>query len=312
MAIYEHVNEFAGKPVIDYDPDAGIRDPVKYHYRIGFGYEAYEAEEPLTNRIAAFLDEPDVDKTTGIIIGAWEEVGTGTGSGPIVEALVAAKPKLPNVKAIFLGDIICEESEISWILQSDISPLFLAYPQLEHFRVRGNEGLNLGFLKSDCLQSLVIETGGLSTRVVQQVATAELPNLKHLEMWLGTEDYGGDVTIGDLEPILSGKRFPKLQYLGLRDSEFTDSIAVAVANAPITERIKVLDLSLGTLTDKGARALLGSSAVQKLEKLDLHYHYLSNKMMNKFLFSDIDVDVSDQQEAENYDGEPFRYPAVME
>jgi len=312
MSIYEHVDEFAGKPVIDYDPKAGIRDPAKYHYRIGFGYEAYEAEEPLTNRIAAFLDEPDVDKATGIVIGSWEEVGTGTGSGPIVEALVAAKQKLPNLKAIFLGDVVCEESEISWILQCDVSPLFLAYPKLEHFRVRGNEGLSLGSLRSECLKSLVIETGGLSAKIVRQVAAAQLLNLEHLELWLGTEEYGGDVTLRDLEPILSGKHFLNLQYLGLRDSEFADKIARAVAGAPITERIKVLDLSLGTLTNKGARALLNSPAVQKLEKLDIHYHYLSNEMLNKFKRSDINVDISEQQEAEEYDGRIYRYPAVTE
>jgi hypothetical protein len=312
MAIYEHVTEFAGKSVIDYEPESGIRDPAKYHYRIGFGYEAYEAEEPLTNRIAAFLDEPDVDNVTGIVIGSWEEVGTGTGSGPIVEALVAAKQKLPNLRAIFLGDIICEESEISWILQSDVSPLFLAYPQLEHFRVRGNEGLSLGSLKSDSLKSLVIETGGLSATIVRQVAAADLPSLEHLELWLGTDEYGGDATLRDLDPTLSGKLFPKLQYLGLRDSTFTDDIAIAAAKAPITERIKVLDLSLGTLSDKGARALFNSPSVKRLEKLDLHYHYLSTKMMNRFKQLDIHVDLSDQQEEDIYDGEAYRYPAVTE
>lgn len=312
MAIYDHVTEFAGKPVIDYDPEAGIHDPEKYHYCIGFGYDAYEAEEPLTNRIAAFLSEPDVDNITGIVIGAWEEVGTGRGSGPIVEALVAAKQKLPNLKAIFLGDVVCEESEISWILQSDVSPLFLAYPKLEHFRVRGNEGLSLGSLKSECLQSLIIETGGLSATIVQQVTAAELPNLEHLELWLGTDEYGGDVTLKDLDPILSGKLFPKLHYLGLRDSDFTDKIAIAVAESPILRRIKVLDLSLGTLTNKGARALLNSPAVQKLEKLDLHYHYLSAKMVNTIKQSGINVDVSDRQEEDEYDGEAYRYPAVTE
>lgn len=312
MPIYEHVTEFAGKPVIDYDPETGMCDPEQYYYRIGFGYDAYEAEAPLTHRIAAFLREPDVENITGIVIGAWEEVGTGIGSGPIVEALVAAKQKLPNLKAIFLGDVICEESEISWILQSDVSPLFSAYPKLEHFRVRGNEGLSLGSLKSEWLQALVIETGGLSATIVQQVVAAEFPNLEHLELWLGTDEYGGDVTLRDLNPILSGKLFPKLDYLGLRDSEFTDKIAVTIAESPIIERIKVLDLSLGTLTDKGARALLNSRAVRKLEKLDLHYHYLSAKMMNALKQLHIDVDVSEQQEAEEYDGEMYRYPAVTE
>ena len=39
-----------------------------------------------------------------------------------MEALVSARDKLPNARAIFLGDITME-GEISWIEQTDVSPV---------------------------------------------------------------------------------------------------------------------------------------------------------------------------------------------
>ena len=229
-----------------------------------------------------------------------------------MEALVAAREQLPNLKAIFLGDIISEENEISWINQSDVSPLFDAYPLLERFAVRGGTGLVFGSLRHAHLKSLVIQSGGLDAGVVRAVSAAHLPELEHLELWLGVEAYGGNVTVDDLAPLLSGALFPKLSYLGLRDSEIADAIAAAVARAPVLERIRVLDLSLGTLTDEGAAALLASPAVARLEKLDLHHHFCSEAMMEKLRGLGIEVDVSQRQEEEEYDGERWRYVAVSE
>ncbi|MFN8512832.1 MAG: hypothetical protein U0841_09645 [Chloroflexia bacterium] len=69
---------------------------------------------------------------------------------------------MPRLTALFFGDIIVEESEISWIEQTDVSPLLAAFPQLEIFGVRGGNGLSFGQLRHDVLQTLIVETGGLS------------------------------------------------------------------------------------------------------------------------------------------------------
>ncbi len=307
--INEHVTEFAGKPVIDYEPKAEQLDVAAYHYRLSLEYD--EERGSLMNKLTTFLEQAECEKVTGLVIGMgdWAQSWSETNED-IVAALAAAKLTLPNIKAIFLGDIISEENEISWIQQSEMSPIFLAYPQLEHFRVRGNEGLSLGMLHHENLRALIIETGGLSGSVVRQVAAADLPNLQHLELWLGSSSYGGDATLGDLSPIFAGNRFPKLTYLGLRDSDFTDQIAMVAAQSPIIERIKALDLSMGTLGDEGAQALLDCPAVRKLEKLDLHYHFLSKKMRQSLSQSGINVDISDPQ-GEYADPED-RYPAVTE
>jgi hypothetical protein len=230
----------------------------------------------------------------------------------VVEALVAARDRLPNLRAIFFGDILSDEREISWIQQSDLSPLFAAYPQLEYFCVRGADGLSLGSLKHDRLKSLIVQSGGLGANVVREVAAAELPELEHLELWLGTDEYGGDATVADLAPILDGGLFPKLKYLGLRDSEIADEIARAVAKAPVVERIRVLDLSLGILTDEGAAALLASPAIARLEKLDVHHHFCSEEMTAKLQSLGVEVDASERKEPDRYGDEVWRYVAVGE
>jgi hypothetical protein len=134
-----------------------------------------------------------------------------------------------------------------------MTPLFQAYRNLQHFGVRGSNELKIGPVRHSQLKSLVIQCGGLPGGVLRQVLQSELPALEHLELYLGEENYGFDFEVGDLEPLLSGIVFPNLRSLGLRDSEIADEIAAAVAKAPILSRIKMLDLSLGTLSDAGGR-----------------------------------------------------------
>lgn len=308
MTISAHAELFAGKTVEDFSPETGIQEPTTKIYRIS---THYDAEEGIVDCFKVFLEDPRVSEISGIVIGCWV-TDVDESSEDIVEALVAAREKLPNLKAIFLGDMTYEEVEISWIVQSDLSPLLTAYPQLEYLTVRGNQGLSLGALKHDRLKSLVVETGGLSVGVVSEVCNAELPELEHLELWLGVEDYGGDTTVDDLQPILSGQLFPKLRYLGLRDSEIADGIAIALASAPVLEQIKVLDLSLGILRDAGAEALLDNPAIAQLEKLDIHHHFVSDELVTRLEELGIEIDASDRQEVEEYEDESYFFVAVSE
>jgi hypothetical protein len=164
------------------------------------------------------------------------------------------------------------------------------------------------------LKTLIVQSGGLPARVVRQIARADLPVLEHLEVHLGSQWYGGDTTIEDIIPILSSEKFPKLKYLGLRNSEFTDQIAKAIAQSTILERLEVLDLSWGTIADEGAQALLDCPHTRKLKKLDLHRHYCSLEMMSKLKELLIEVDVSDPQQPDDdeRESEEDRYCAVSE
>ena len=314
MAIGEHLTEFAGKRVVDFQRDGKLPSPDKTIPRIRVEYEdEFELAEVLTDLLA----DPASEQLTGLVVGAWagEELYETTSAG-IVEALVAAAGQLPELRSLFLGDIIYEENEISWIQRADVSPLWAAYPKLERFGVRGSSGLSLGKIEHDYLTELVVECGGLPNDVIQQVIDAKLPALEHLELYLGSDNYGWEGPASVLEPILSGDRFPKLKYLGLRDSVVADELVPLVAAAPILDRIRVLDLSLGNLTDAGAQPLLErleqTPADKQLERVDLHHHFLSDELMKRFEALPIPVDLSDRQEEDRYGDEVYRYIVVSE
>ena len=175
-----------------------------------------------------------------------------------------------------------------------------------------------GKLKSPALRSLQFEGSNTQRAMVHQVASAELPNLEHLELWLGPEgDYAEEKPLEDFVPIFSGKLFPKLKYLGLRNSTHADVLAKALATSPILERLEVVDLSLGNLSGAGAEALLASPAVGRLKTLDIRHHYVPAPVLKKLKAlkplsvkesSGGDEDDGDEDE----DGEVRRYVAVTE
>jgi hypothetical protein len=312
VAIYEHLTHFADRAVVDWDPEQPVLAAGRA-VRVSLSYEAGEQGELWSDQFAALLAHADAPSVEGLVVGAWSEMFDQTGEAArVVEALVAARDRLPQLRAIFFGDIISEECEISWIQNTDMAPLLAAYPQLEHFGVRGSNGLSFGALRHSRLRSFVVQSGGLDARLVRAIAAADLPALEHLEIWLGTPDYGGDASVEDLAPILAGDGFPRLTYLGLRNSEIADAIAWALARAPVLERVSVLDLSLGTLSDAGATALLASPAVARLQKLDLHHHYCSPELVARLTALPIAVDASDRQEDETDGDETWRYVAVGE
>jgi len=88
-------------------------------------------------------------------------------------------------------------------------------------------------LKHKNLKTLVIQTGGLPPNVVQDIANADLPNLEKLELWLGDDNYGFESSIEDFDAIINGGKFPKLTYLGLKNSNIQDEIAIAIAKSPL-------------------------------------------------------------------------------
>jgi hypothetical protein len=311
MTISENLTKFYGRDVVDYDPDTGLADTAPA-IRLRLSYEAYEAGTTFTDLYTQFLKEPAASGVEALVIGMWNQVQEGDTAERVVENLVSTRKQLPALKALFLGDITYEENEISWIEQTDVSPLFTAFPLLEVLGVRGGNGLSLGRPSHPKLKTLIVEAGGLPRRVVREVCAADLPALEHLEIWLGSEDYGGDATLDDLAPILSGRLFPRLTTLALRDCEWADDLAVALVDAPILARIKSLDLSLGNLGDRGALALAAAPVAARLESIDIHHHYVSDEAVAKLNAIGPRINAEDREEPDTWDDEEHRYIAVSE
>lgn len=303
--ISNHLETFVGKRVVNFQSGEPLPDPATSVPALRVDYDS---EVTATDLLAEVLQSPAADQLTGLVIGAWSGEMYDSPPTDVIEALVASASRLASLRGLFLGDILSEENEISWIHQTDVSALWDAFPRLEVFGVRGSNGLSLGKLRHNHLKQLTIECGGLPKAVLAEIAVASLPALEHLEIYLGTDNYGWDGSIEDVKPLLAANRFPRLKYLGLRDAEIADDVAKAVSQSPILDQLEVLDLSLGMLTDEGAQALLESPAVRKLKKLDLHFHYVRDEVAQRMKTLGIEVDVSDPQDPD----QEYRYVSVSE
>jgi len=278
MTISEHADVFYGRKVKPFEgPDDWEGPTIAYRVATTWDDEA----GALQTRLEQLVQCEGAEDMDALVIGAWQGEDSTSSSKPIIQAVIKQRKKLPALKALFLGDITYEENEISWIEQSDVSPLLKTWPHLEVLRVRGGQGLALKPLRHETLTHLIVETGGLPRSVIREICQCELPRLQHLELWLGVENYGFDGGVEDLQPLLTGQRFASLSYLGLRNSDISDDIAPVVVNAPILQRLRVLDLSNGTLSDTGAQALLHLPSGLPLEELNLSHHYMTEKMVKR-------------------------------
>lgn len=132
-------------------------------------------------------------------------------------------------------------------------------------------------------------------------------------LYIGVEDYGFDGDISDIKGLLEKSDFPKLESLGLMDSEIQDEITEEVVKSKYMKQVRKLALSNGTLTDKGGEILLKElPSFPNIKEVDLEYHYLSDKMMKKLKELPIDICLDDPQEEDEYDGEVYRYPMLTE
>lgn len=269
-------------------------------------------EKNAETMIADIIADPELRQLEEVIIGCWGE-SWDNGAQAIIDGIVEHKEKFANVKSLFVGDMDYEECEVSWIEQADYSKLWTAFPGLEMLTIKGSTGLELGVIKHANLKSLEIICGGLPVSVIQSIEKADLPNLEELMLYIGVEDYGFDGEVSDIKNLLEKSDFPKLETLGIMDSEIQDEITEVVVKSKYMKQIKKLALSYGTLTDKGGEILLKElPTFENIKEVDLEYHYLSDEMVAKLGKLPMDVRTDDQQEDDEYDGEVYRYPMLTE
>ncbi|WP_425147672.1 STM4015 family protein [Deinococcus sp.] len=307
MTISEHLTEFGGLPIVEFE---GNLDQVDTHaYRVSVGYEedesawtGIEGQSLWERKIAALLRLPEAARLRVLVTASPTDDDPSETMIETMPAILAAAPQLPALEGLFLNDLTYDECEISWIRTMSLVPLLAAYPKLKQLGVRGSgEGLSFGTFTMPMLETLLIQSGGLPREVVGEVMSADLPALHHLELYFGSENYGATTTIADLAPLLRGDLFANLKVLGLKNAEFSDEIASAIAQSPLLPRLEVLDLSLGLLTDEGAAALLDPARFGHLQTLDLSHHYLSDEMQAKLraALPNVKVVLDDPQDRED-------------
>lgn len=307
MTINDRLATLEGLPVADWRPGQPVT--AEGALRLSVDFDAITG----ASLVEALAGAPGVEALPGLVIGTWDSDLFERSPADVVDALLAARDRFAGLRHLFLGDIVAEENEISWIEQCDVSPLLAAFPQLETFGVRGGNSLAFSDVSHAALRSLTVQAGGLGRSVLAQIARAKLPSLEHLELWLGDPNYGGDAGAEDVLPFLSGRLFPKLRYLGLRNSMAADAVAVAAANAPALALLEAFDLSMGALGDEGGEALLASPHVERLRSLKLAHHFMSEDLTARLAAKlGAAVDVSNRQTPANYGEQSYRFVEVSE
>lgn len=258
------------------------------------------------------LADPELPQLDQLVIGCWGESWDNSAQ-PIIDGIVEHADQFAGIKSLFVGDMDFEECEVSWIEQADYSKLWAALPQLEELTIKGSTNLSLGSIQHENLKDLEIICGGLPKEVLASIGAAKLPALKRLSLYMGVEDYGFDGGIEDIASMLEKSDFPQLEELGILDSEIQDEVAEAVVKSRYMKQIHTLDLSCGTMTDKGGQCLLDElPKYGNIKEVDLSYHYMSEEMMEKLEALEAEVNVDDPQEDDEYDGEIYRYPMLTE
>lgn len=256
-------------------------------------YEEYDDGKGVEDLLKKILDDPDLPDLKELVIGSWGNAWEDD-CQELIDGIVKDAERFSNIESLFFGDMGYEDCEVSWIIQGDYSKLWDALPQLKEFTVKGSMDLDLGKINHENLESLTVICGGLPVSVIESVQNARLPKLKKLMLYIGSDGYGFDGDVDAIKELLAESDFPELTYLGITNSEIQDELIEVVLNSKYMGQISTLDLSMGTLTDKGGSLLLEKIPEWKnIKKLDLHYHFLSDEMAEKLEGLPIEVDVSE-------------------
>ena len=296
----------AGKPIKDFGSTIRLDTGVRV-----FSY--YDDKVKVPEKLDKLAKLPEAAALDTLLIGSWNETHD-IGPADILKKLIDLKDTFSELKHLFVGDMSSEDCEISWIIQTDYSDFYNHFPALETFGVKGGQELTLGKIQLPNLKNLIVETGGLDAEVIADIMDSHLSNLAYLDLWLGTEEYGCTVEVEDLQPILNGK-YPNLKYLGLKNYDKQDELAAALNGASVLENLETLDLSMGTLSDKGAEALYNNEALLNLKHINCRHHFISKEWQDKLKtkFAAQNINLNDAEEADDYgDDEVYYYVEIGE
>lgn len=322
---FEHLTSWRNLPVQEWTPDT-TPDYAGTIYRFSYEWPTFrpvgwlgkllgKKDDPkprktdMPGSLRAFASGKGAEATPALILGSAHEGGE---AGAWIPLLAELAGRFPHLRALFVGDLTQEESEVSWIIQGDFTPLLAAYPHLEELRIRGGGDLELSPTRHDHLRTLIIETGGLPVSVLTALRDSSFPALEHLELWLGDDGYGWDGSPDDVAFLMEAGRFPALRHLGICNAMGGDRICEMLARAPVLGQLESLDLSRGSITDIGALTLRDSEEMRQLKKLDLSENYLSPDGIRAFQDWGPKVLAREQKDADDDGEEPSYYVSVSE
>ncbi|WP_163997169.1 WGR domain-containing protein [Pyxidicoccus caerfyrddinensis] len=278
--------------------------------RVAVARYGEDPEFHIDEALKILLAHPSARFLQEVTIGLASNEGENEYSD-LIKLVAKSAPK--SVRKVFIGDYVFpDETEISWTEVGNVAPLYKALPQLRSLHLRGGE-VTLGKIELPELREFTMESGGLDRGSVKSIAAANWPKLERLEVWFGAEEYGAGGNVKSIQPILDAQGLPELKHLGLCNAEFTNELVEALPKAKVLKQLETLDLSRGTLTDKGAEVLLANAAAFKhLKRLDLTQNLLSAKVAKSLAKLCPDVALGHQRHDDSDEDDEHRYVAVGE
>jgi uncharacterized protein (TIGR02996 family) len=163
----------------------------------------------------------------------------------------------------------------------DASELAARFPHLEELEL-GAGDLAIGRIDdlAPTLRRLALRTTALQLDVLAPVLATTWPQLAELELWFGPEDQCG-ADHSDLWRILSGLAVPAVKQLRLKNTDFTDALAV----------------SMVTLTTAGVATLIENAAhFRHLAELDLRANSIPAEAARRLKLALPNANVSEQKD----------------
>jgi uncharacterized protein (TIGR02996 family) len=292
----KHADRFLGKLAAHQLLHDGSKQPA-FTWKYGFIHAArlshnYYAEK-IDGKLVDVLRELLVHPSARFLA----EIALTFNNDPNEDSLqdlidLLAEQLRPTLRKLHIGDFKYagaardqdrgDDTEISWYSAGDLGKLWAAVPRLHTLIVQTGSaesaiagGTKLGTLALPKLRHFEYRTGGLEKANFDAIAAIAAPAIEHLDVWIGSDSYGCDLTADDVGRLLArGDLSPR--HLGVMNCAFVDELVPALARSPMLPKLAELDLSLGCLTDEGAEAMAKhKDAFAHLELLDVSHSYLT-------------------------------------
>jgi uncharacterized protein (TIGR02996 family) len=280
-----------------------------YIYRVRLSHDSYSDEE-FEGKTADLLEQV-LDHPSGRFVVEFAFMSNGDPNESDLQDLidVLAQKAPPTSRRLIFGDNV---DQISWHHTGNLEKLWKGIPSLRTLELETGH-FEVGKMAAPALERAIFITGGLTKSCGLGIATARMPNIKHLEIYYGDDNYGGDCSVEEVLPILERTDLTHLEYLGLKNCGFADELAGVLRHAKVLKTLKTLDLSLGVLTDTGVEGLVAAKAsLAHLECLDLTRNFLTEAGKKAVKGLCKNVITADQEEADEDGDEVYRYVAIAE
>ena len=148
-------------------------------------------------------------------------------------------------------------------------------------------------LELNHLKTLILQIDNLSQDKFAKICNLNLPALEYLKL-----EPAWDIKSNDIIPIVLGKRFPNLIYLGI--SGDADTVLENLNKSPLKENLKILNLSYGHLKSLENFDLSEYSILYRLHTLNVSHNGLRSRMVDELSKLKCRV-IADYQDLSLYD-----------